>query len=350
MFFLRLLKWVLRTVLALLGVLVVAIGVLAAVIGFGSMAVYKDDGYVKNDLADWMRYAEDSALVKNLVLPGSHDAGSEGMMYMGKTQKDTLEGQLLRGARYFDIRVTEDDGELKIFHGPLKGDVYVSFLEEIDAFLTSYPTEGLLLDFQHFGEGAHDETMTVLEEKLGSERLLKKKDPAKSDLDFVDGLTLGELRGKCLVTVGVEAEKRTKDFEFVRDKDSEKREGSVLSSPYDATLNKLPSDKYIEYGLKAYLAARAASPEGLFVLQGQLTDGFTVFGPAYREGQHLQNMSAYVRSLPEKKEFPLINVIMRDFLNAEKCAEILWLNTKKEGIFQGENLTKMASLFEGYMA
>jgi len=325
----KILKTFFKSLFALLILILIGGGILGAYVGFGSMKAYEDDGYKAGDLADWMACVDDDALIKNLAIPGSHDAGSEGMFYMACTQKLSVADQLDRGVRYFDLRVTFDNGTLKIFHSSVVGASYETVAESFASFLSMHPSEGLILDFQYFKNDAHREAMRVLEEAMGEEAFIVR--PALDPVSYVDGLSMKDLRGKCLVTVGLPENELYKNFEFVRDKDSDPRDGSVLHSPYDAALNKLDSARYIDYALPIYYGKyEEAGKKGLFVLQGQLTDGWYVFGPAFGEGTHRDNMDAFVKNLAyDREKLDLTNVVMRDFVNAKGTALTISLNFAK---------------------
>lgn len=51
-----------------------------------------------------------------------------------------------------------------------------------------------------------------------------------------------------------------------------------------------------------------------------------VFGPRYREGQLIGYMNDFVRDLAESENLPYVNIIMRDFVDCEKCALTVRLN------------------------
>ena len=53
----------------------------------------------------WMGEIKEDTKLKNIVIPGSHDAGSYGMMPQARTQGHDIIDQLKSGARYFDLRV-----------------------------------------------------------------------------------------------------------------------------------------------------------------------------------------------------------------------------------------------------
>ena len=81
--------------------------------------------------------------------------------------------------------------------------------------------------------------------------------------------------------------------------------------------------------LPQYIAEYKKVNSGLFVLQGQLTDGLFVFGPKTREATHTDRMNEYVRRLDGSVDMDVINIIMRDFVTPYKNCCALQLNLTK---------------------
>ena len=88
------------------------------------------------ELSNWMGMIENDALLKNVVIPGAHDAGTKGLPWLAETQDRDTAAMLACGTRYFDLRVAKTkDGELKIYHGPFKGVTLDRVLKDITDFL-----------------------------------------------------------------------------------------------------------------------------------------------------------------------------------------------------------------------
>lgn len=295
-------------------------------------AAAKDDGeYEPSDFtAAWMSYIKDDAPLTEVVIPGSHDAGTRDISYYGKTQSLSVKDQLLCGARYFDLRVKNDGGELVIFHSILDGELFEPILDDIAEFIEKHSTETVILDFQHF-KNSEDRVCALLRKKLGFRMLTCTDDKAA----FVKSLTMGEARGRALVFWGSEDDNLNLEFLFLRDNDEGTREGATLHSYYDGKLNKKSSSAYIKNGLPLYIEKFKKEGDGFFVLQGQLTDGLFVFGPRFRESTHCDNMQAYVEGLSRSDDLSAINIIMRDFVNSDKSCMIIRLNEFK-GLVKSE--------------
>ncbi len=333
-----------KSKIALIAVLCVAfcIGVIA-----GSMAIVATKALDKQPpdefLSKWMSYIRDDALLSEIVIAGSHDAGSRDMMWAAKTQDKTIKEQLACGARYFDIRVQYKNGNYVIFHASQTGETFEPIVDDIREFLQANPSETLILDFQHFkgGSVAMEGTDKIIFQKLAG--LMVSKDADQSDLDFVKSLTLGDMRGKAIVFWGNEyGTKETtdyingKNYLFQRNNDYGTRGGSALQSCYDSSLNIKPSKAYLEKAIPTYVKRYKQSEGGLFVMQMQLTDPVLIIGPKFYEGTHNENATSFISTIAGKDYFDCVNIIMRDFVGAGKCKQIIALNiakgTLKEGV------------------
>ena len=277
------------------------------------------------ELSQWMSMIKDETLLKSVVIPGAHDAGTKGLSYLAKTQDRDTADMLACGTRYFDLRVSKTkNGELKIYHGPFKGVMLDSVLDQIKQFLSQNATEALILDFQHFENEAEQDTKTMV---LATLPVVK----AQGDfVDFVDNLTLGEVRGKCLILWG--AESADGETFLRRNNDAGTVEQSALQSYYEGSLNKKSSSNYIKNALPHYIDMYKQQGKGLFVLQGQLTDGMFVFGPHFREATHNKNMNKYVENLKCSQDLSIINIIMRDYVTPHKNCLALQLNLTKNNV------------------
>ena len=329
--------------IALIAVLCVVfcIGVVAgSMAGVASKAIDKQNP--DEFLSKWMSYIRDDALLTNVVIAGSHDSGTQDMIWAAKTQDKTIKEQMTCGARYFDIRVQHKYGSMFIFHGPISGELFEPIVDDIKEFLQTNPSETLILDFQHFKGG--DVVMNcvdgVLCEKLAG--LMVENDTEQSDLDFVKSLTLGDVRGKAIVFWGNEFGTNEnsdfvsdKNYLFQRNNDGGTRSGSSLQSFYDGSLNKKSSKTYLEKAIPTYVEKYRQSEGGLFVMQMQLTDPIAIIGPKFYEGTHDKNATSFISTLEGKDYFDCVNIIMRDFLGARKCKQIISLNIAKGTLKDG---------------
>ena len=309
---------------AVLLLILCAVGVIAIVANSQN-----DKSQPTAELSEWMSMIKDDTLLKKVVLPGAHDAGTKELSYLARTQDRGIADLLACGTRYLDLRVSKTkNGELKIYHGPFKGVTLGSVLNDVTQFLDGHPTEMLILDFQHFENDAEEATKdAVLNTSL---RVVT----AQGDfIQFVDNLTLGEVRGKCLILWGDES--ADGETFLRRNNDEGTVAESALHSYYEGSRNKKSSANYVENALPYYINRYKEQGSGLFVLQGQLTDGLFVFGPHFREATHTNNMNAYVENLKDSADLNIINIIMRDFVTPHKNCLALQLNLTK-GIVKTE--------------
>ena len=313
-------KMTIICVSAVLALIILVVGVLIIVANSQN-----DSSAPSEELSRWMGMINDDTLLKSVVIPGAHDAGTKGLAYLAETQDRDTADMLACGTRYFDLRVSKTkDGELKIYHGPFKGVTLDSVLNQFVEFLGKNATEMLILDFQHFDGDAEKDTQNKV---LNTLPIVT----AEGDfVDFVDNLTLGEVRGKCLV-LWVDDSADGKVF-LRRNNDEGTLEHCALQSYYEGARNKKSSANYIKQALPYYIGRYKAEGKGLFVLQGQLTDGLFVFGPHFREATHTKNMNQYVVGLKDSADIGVINIIMRDYVTPYKNCLSLQLNVTKGNV------------------
>ncbi|MCH5159708.1 MAG: phosphatidylinositol-specific phospholipase C domain-containing protein [Clostridiales bacterium] len=297
-----------------------AVGILALVANSQN-----DKTQPREELSRWMGMIKDETLLKSVVIPGAHDAGTMGLSYLAETQDRDTADMLECGIRYLDLRVSKDkDGDLKIYHGPFKGVMLASVVLQIKEFLKNNPSEALILDFQHFDGDAEHDTQIMVRANLPVVKA------AGDFVEFVDNLTLGDARGKCLVLWG--ADSADGEIFLRRNNDEGTLENTALQSYYEGSRNKKRSSVYIKDSLPYYIERYKQNGKGLFVLQGQLTDGLFVFGPHFREATHNKNMNAYVNDLYDSADLSLINIIMRDYVSPYKNCLALQLNVPKDNV------------------
>jgi hypothetical protein len=112
---------------------------------------------------NWMSKVPDSKLVRNIAIPGTHDAAAYNTYKIfedyAKCQSTTIAQQLNDGIRYFDIRV----GKLKkrhsgnLYHGIIRlwtrngrDHLYLrGVVDDCIHFLNNNPTETVILSLQH---------------------------------------------------------------------------------------------------------------------------------------------------------------------------------------------------------
>ncbi len=321
----------------ILGIVVLSIGaVIGGIILNGHY--FCSDSDIKGDTTLWMNYIRDDVLLNDVVIPGSHDAGTYNTNWLGRTQGYSVKEQLDMGTRYFDLRVNKTSDGYYMFHSILNGERFEDVLFALKSFIKNNPEETLILDFQHFKGEAEADVIEYIIDAIVTPGLAVKNETEMGDLEFVSKLTLGETRGKCLILFGNESMAREHSFLFSRNNDKCTEKGQALNSCYISEYNKMSSKDYINTALPYYFEniKKKISGEGfkgIFVLQGQLTDGYLIFGPYSKEKTHDKNMSEYIVAIKDDPErLALTNIIMRDFLTTEKCENIIKLNLYKGNV------------------
>ena len=155
--------------------------------------------------ADWMAQLPDERLLSEIVLPGTHDAGTQHVQlaFFSKCQAMSIAEQLEAGFRYLDIRlgVEEKDHVFQLMHGFTKCKTGAfssqplwlsSVLADCYDFLDAHPTETVIFAVkQEHGE----ESVTEFENLLYA----NIQDYERCWL-FSDTVpTLGEARGKLVL-------------------------------------------------------------------------------------------------------------------------------------------------------
>ena len=284
------------------------------------------------DYSNWMSYIDDNVLVNEIVMPGSHDAGSYKMVWLGETQQFNMAQQLQMGVRYFDLRVNKKDGEYIIFHSIINGVEFLPILETIKTFIIENPTETLLLDFQHFKGDSEQDVFDLITNYLYNNNLLVENNTELSDLEFISNLKLSDARGKCIIFWG-DRSADLSNYVFLRNNDECDYENMSLNSYYISDYHYKNIDYLVENAYPIYFDNIKNKIEtegkGIFVLQAQLTDGDLIFGPYSKEKANNKKISEIIQSYKDSTNLQYLNVIMRDFLDINKCEEIINLNYYK---------------------
>jgi 1-phosphatidylinositol phosphodiesterase len=109
---------------------------------------YSHDSTIGATNTDWMAWLPNKALLSELSIPGTHDTGAS--RFGGDaalTQSMDLQEQLKSGIRAWDIRLKEESGRLKIYHGIARQgqDFDTEVLATASGFLDAHPNETVLM-------------------------------------------------------------------------------------------------------------------------------------------------------------------------------------------------------------
>lgn len=281
--------------------------------------------------SEWMKYLSDDVKLNNVVIPGSHDAGTSGMANYAETQSHQMDSQMKYGIRYFDIRVSKKGENLYFFHNfDNKNYQFKDFCLQSIAFLEENPSEFLILDFQHF----KNDSMADVEKEI--EQYLKPNEYAVKQGENITDLTMGKIRTngyRYIIFWADDYSKPTKNYQFSRN--------TYLNSPYDSKINNQNSEQFVKDYLKYY---EKASEKAFFVLQAQHTCNYAKlqFNIKKREMVLRPIANRFFIDLYNNADLlEKTNIIMRDFVteDIETIDIILNLNTAKNNF---ENLPNIS--------
>ena len=304
----------------------------------------------------YMSCLKSDAKLGEIVMLGAHDAGTVGQNEMACTQNSDFGEMLDAGVRYFDCRVTDVNGELSFVHAntnrPALWGSELTLAEACDdivAFVAEYPSEVIVLDFQHTWDNTEDKVIAILEQKLGGIALDKSLAAVPSEV------TLGQMRewGKNVVIVYRTPEKcEQKDFLYEREE--------YLQSEYNSGIHSISKNKYEEkYPLliaewDKYIAGKSEGK--LFVLQSQITATGWLAEAEAKFRPIANDWLAGLEKAENADKLAAINIVMRDFvadddIGSERASDevfkiVVKLNAAKglvapelqETLFEGENI------------
>ena len=162
--------------------------------------------------------------------------------------------------------------------------------------------------------------------------MLVVNDTDLSDLEFISNLKIKDARGKCIIFWG-DRSSDLSNYTFLRNNDGCSRSDMSLNSYYISDYHYNDFDYLVEVAYPIYFEniknKISNESKGIFVLQAQLTDGNLIFGPYSKEKINDKRISEVIISFKDSSDLKYLNVIMRDFLDINKCEEIINLNNYK---------------------
>ena len=309
---------------------------------------------------NWMSYLSDETLLVDVVMPGSHDAGTMSITAENlHTQSSGFYDQLIGGVRYFDMRVAEFKGTVRCIHANSNDDIndtngtgveFATVLSDIQRFLNDNPYEILILDFQHIWNDFESKVVPMIEESLSG--MMLTKDKAANYLS----LTMGQLRqwGVNIILVAQDDSKELRGAtmpNFDQHNYMYKRTEN-LKSEYVPNKHTSSADDLIGIWPSYFDNFTEDQYNKIFVLQTQLTaeSGSEVLGAeknlVNREKSIRNEANKYFRGLKNNAtNLAKVNVIMRDFVvddlegvdSAQSCIQsVIFLNVYKNQIKETE--------------
>ena len=274
--------------------------------------------------SSWMAKLSDSTKISALSLPGSHDSGATHSIadFSGKCQDYGIKPQLQMGVRFFDIRLKNSGGNLRIMHGFIDQKLsYDTFLDEVNAFINTHEKETIFLSIKNEAtdSGTSEEfasaVLSTSKAHLGEKWAAPRTMPT----------TIGEVRGKVVLLSRFQAdygvdcysgwpgEARKEGFDIdngihVQDyyalPDCEAKKASVLECLSYANQN----------------ATTGASPFVLNFFSGYLENAF----PMSYSVPVAKQMNPF--ALEQIKNYSTTGVCIFDFVNEKLCEAVIGRN------------------------
>lgn len=281
-----------------------------------------------NFYSNWMQCLDGDTKLKNVVIPGAHDAATANIeryqnlidnplvqIFIAKTkcQSASIYDLLTSGVRYFDVRVkrSSEDGLLYTYHSNALFQPWIEVVGEIKAYLNS-GKDFFILDFQHFENDAENEALELFMAEVDFERYALKTDTDINTLTMQDIID----SGKRFVVIWSRDTSIQSQYLFKR--------RQWLYSPYDQEKHYSPEtlinhlDDYYE----------RFDGDGLFVLQSQCSTNVAT-NPRELEDEMEPLANSYIQNITTK-QLEKTNIVMRDFVDeGDKIPIILSLNLQK---------------------
>ena len=278
---------------------------------------------------EWMKYIKDDVKITQVVMPGTHNAGSYGMIPFACCQDDTFYTQFSYGVRHFCIRYCGDKKRgVVLSHGLAKGRPLAEGLESIRLMLEENDSEFFILDMreyypQKFGPismtyPADDGEVIALIEKY-----LEPEKYAYTDYEHVSDITFGDIRrsGKKYLIVNY----RNAYHPWCKECES--------INPWNPTRH---GKKPEVFAAEVLMHFNEAETKGIYWFQTQLTPGPGTDMGLKNPRKLEEGLRPYYHQIIERiaaNKFYLnsANVISGDFMTADysKCREIIKLNLLK---------------------
>ena len=175
-------------------ILGVSLGLPISVLGVFGLYGSVSPKVPESKAGDWLGQMSDLTRIKDISMPGSHDTMA---LYSigdlaGRCQSLSLASQLDAGVRFLDIRLQNQNDNLKAVHGIVdEKEKFPAIVNTIDTFLTEHPTEFLIVSIkeEEKPKGGTKDFETLVVDSLTEKWYTGNVMPA----------TLGEVRGKAIL-------------------------------------------------------------------------------------------------------------------------------------------------------
>ena len=175
-------------------ILGVSLGLPISVLGVFGLYGSVSPKVPESKAGDWLGQMSDLTRIKDISMPGSHDTMA---LYSigdlaGRCQSLSLASQLDAGVRFLDIRLQNQNDNLKAVHGIVdEKEKFPAIVNTIDTFLTEHPTEFLIVSIkeEEKPKGGTKDFETLVVDSLTEKWYTGNVMPA----------TLGQVRGKAIL-------------------------------------------------------------------------------------------------------------------------------------------------------
>ena len=275
----------------------------------------------------WMKYIKDDVKLTEVIMPGTHNAGSYGMLPVGCCQDGTFYSQFAHGVRHFCIRYCGDKKKgVVLSHGPIKGATLAEGLTSIRRMIEDNDSEFFIFDIREYYNQKigpisltyptdDAEVTKLIEEYLAPEKY------AYTDFEHVSDITFGDIRrsGKRYLIINYRNAYQPwcKEVEHIL--------------PWNPVLH---GKKPEVFAAEVLMQFNNEQTNGIYWFQTQLTP---VFGLKMKTPRALEkSLRPYYQQIIDSiaaNKFYLesANVISGDFMTEDysKCREIIKLNLLK---------------------
>lgn len=293
------------------------------------------------DYSDWMLLIKDEVKITDVVMPGSHNAGTRGMIAPACCQRSSLAEQFRHGVRQFCLRITTNRITKKIVfcHSVITGVPVENELRELRKEMDKNPSEFVIFDIQEYPDEKFgpfrfefradpNEVDRIFEECLGTSRY------ALTEFEKISDVTMGDIRksGKRILIIN-------------GDKKYKYSVNCGYRNPWSPERHGRAAQAFIGRVTEVY---DREEKTGVFVLQTQQTAGFgTEVGLASPKKldkiikPYYPRIFETIRNNP--KYLSLVNVVSGDFMaeNDYKIKLILELNLHKNNVTDTELFMKL---------
>ncbi len=281
---------------------------------------------------EWMKYLKDDVKITDVIMPGTHNAGSYGMTALGCCQDGTLYTQFAYGVRHFCIRFTSDKkNRIVLSHGLAKGRPLDEALQDMRKMIDENDSEFFIFDMREYynqkiGPFSFTYPVDDKEVTMKIERFLDPQKYAFTEFERIGDVTMGDIRrsGKRYIIINYRN----------------------AYQPWSTQCEHILPWSSERHGKKAATFAKEVlshfdeqQTDGIYWFQTQLTPGFGTENGLKTPRTLEKKLLPYYQSILDAiaaNPFYLAsaNVISGDFMTADysKCREIIKLNIPKGNI------------------